>query len=553
MLTRLIIRNYAIIEEAELKFGPSFNVIIGETGAGKSIIMGALGLILGKRADTNVLFNEDEKCVVEASLDLKNYQLRHFFEDNDLDFDETTIIRREINPKGKSRAFINDVPVTLDVLRDLTTQLIDIHGQQETRELEDDHFFIKVTDKLSGHRALLESYQADLSRYKSIQKQIRQLQEDAATFAKEYEFLKFQFDELEAVTLSEEYWKSINEEISVLQNAESIRQNLQASADLLSQGQVNIDDLLAEAQRLLGQIASFHPDLKRIADDADELLINLRELSRSVASVLHSTDSDEGKLQELLEEHHQISRLMQKHQTGAMADLISLHQNISERLERFSFSEEKIDALEQEAATALELVLEQGKEMSANRQKAAVPFMDSVEGLIREMGMPFAKVSLKFAERTLPGNDGLDDITLLFAPNKGSQLQTLDTVGSGGERSRLMLAIKSVIAREMALPTLIFDEIDTGISGEVALKVGQILRQLGHQHQVLTITHLAQIAAGGHSHFLVYKDHEQARSTTRIEGMEKERTQLEIAKMLSGANPNQAAIDNAKTLINGYN
>jgi DNA repair protein RecN (Recombination protein N) len=553
MLTRLIIRNYAIIEEAELKFGPSFNVIIGETGAGKSIIMGALGLILGKRADTNVLFNEAEKCVVEASLDLKNYQLQSFFDDNDLDFEETTIIRREINPKGKSRAFINDVPVTLDVLRDLTTQLIDIHGQQETRELENDNFFIKVTDKLAGHRTLLESYQADLSRYKSLQKQIRQLKEEVVAFAKEYEFLKFQFEELDAVTLSEEYWKSINEEISVLQNAESIRQNLQASADLLSHGQVNIDDLLAETLRLLGQIAAFHPDLNSLSEHADELQINLRELNRSIASALHSTESDEGKLQDLLEEHSRISRLMQKHQTGEMADLISLHRTIGERLERFSFSEDKIEGLEQEAEAALKVVMAQGKELSQHRQKAAVPFMESVEELIREMGMPFAKVSLQFSERTQAGIDGLDDITLLFAPNKGSQLQSLDTVGSGGERSRLMLAIKSIIAREMALPTLIFDEIDTGISGEVALKVGQILRQLGHQHQVLTITHLAQIAAGGHSHFLVYKDHEQARSTTRIEGMDKDRTQLEIAKMLSGANPNQAAIDNAKTLIAGYN
>lgn len=553
MLTRLIIRNYAIIEEAELKFGPSFNVIIGETGAGKSIIMGALGLILGKRADTNVLFNEEEKCVVEASLDLKNYELRSFFEDNDLDFEETTIIRREINPKGKSRAFINDLPVTLDVLRELTTQLIDIHGQQETRELEDDNFFIKVTDKLAGHRALLESYQADLSRYKSIQKQIKQLKEEVAAFEKEHEFLKFQFEELDAVTLSEEYWKSINEEISVLQNAESIRQNLQASADLLSHGQVNIDDLLAETQRFLGQIAAFHPDLKSLSDHADELQINLRELSRGIASTLHNTDSDEGKLQDLLEEHSRISRLMQKHQTGAIEDLISLHKTIGERLERFSFSEDKIEALEEEATATFEKVATQGKAISQNRQKAGLPLMESVERLIREMGMPFAKVSLHFSERTQPGNNGLDDITLLFAPNKGSQLQSLDAVGSGGERSRLMLAIKSVIAREMALPTLIFDEIDTGISGEVALKVGQILRQLGHQHQVLTITHLAQIAAGGHCHFLVYKDHEQARSTTRIEGMDKDRTQLEIAKMLSGANPNQAAIDNAKALIEGYN
>jgi DNA repair protein RecN (Recombination protein N) len=553
MLTRLIIRNYAIIEEAELQFGPSFNVIIGETGAGKSIIMGALGLILGKRADTNVLFNEDEKCVVEASLDLKNYQLQSFFEDNDLDFEETTIIRREINPKGKSRAFINDVPVNLEILRDLTTQLIDIHGQQETRELENDNFFIKVTDKLAGHRALLESYQADLSRYKSIQKQIRQLREDIAAFAKEYEFLKFQFEELDAVTLSEEYWRSLNEEISVLQNAESIRQNLQSSADLLSQGQVNIDDLLSETQRLLGQIAAFHPDLKSISEHADELQINLRELSRSIASALHSTDSDEGKLQDLLEEHNRISRLMQKHQTGEMADLISLHRTIGERLELFSFSEDKIAALAREEEAAFAVVAEQGKAISQQRQKAAAPLMESVEGLIREMGMPFAKVSLQFSDRTHPGNDGLDDITLLFAPNKGSKMQSLDTVGSGGERSRLMLAIKSIIAREMALPTLIFDEIDTGISGEVALKVGQILRQLGHQHQVLTITHLAQIAAGGHSHFLVYKDHQQARSTTKIEGMDKNRAQLEIAKMLSGANPNKAAIDNAKTLIDGYN
>jgi DNA repair protein RecN (Recombination protein N) len=553
MLLQLSINNYAIIESATLQMGPSFNVIIGETGAGKSIIMGALGLILGKRADTNVLFDEEKKCVVEARLDIKAYQLKDYFEANDLDYDDTTIIRREINPKGKSRAFINDLPVTLDILRELTVQLIDIHGQQETRDIEDNSFFIKVLDKLSGQKTLLDEYRSNWLEYRLLSKQIQQFKEEAAAFSKEYDFVKYQFEELNAVTLSEEHWKTMNEEISVLQNAETIRQNLNAAADLLSQGQINVDDLLSEAQRLLGQIAGFHTDLGNMHEQVAELQISLRELNRQVASSLNATESDEGRLTELLEEHGLISRLMHKHQTSDLQDLIQLHLQLSERLQAFSFSEDKLKDMEAAAEQKLLLVIQLGAQLSQYRKEAAKPFTEAVGSLIKEMGMPFAEIALDFTQRAAPGSDGTDDITLLFAPNKGSKLHTLENVGSGGEKSRLMLAIKSVIAQQMALPTLIFDEIDTGISGEVALKVGQILRQLGQRHQILSITHLPQIAAGAHLHFFVFKDHLKAKSTTNISTLSPEESIREIAKMLSGATPDQAALDNAKALVARYN
>jgi DNA repair protein RecN (Recombination protein N) len=549
MLESITIRNYAIIEQVEMEFHPGLNVIIGETGAGKSILMGALGLALGKRADSQVLFNNEQKCVIEIQLNIADYGLMSFFDDHELDYSDVTIIRREIMPNGKSRAFVNDLPVTLDVFKGLTAQLIDIHAQYETRELEDDQFFIRVLDKIAGNDALLTQYQEQYQRLKNLEKEIKQFEEASKQFAAEYDYLKFQYEELEGIPLSIEAWKALEEELTLLQHAETIQMGLGRVLELLDSGEMNIISQLSESAKTLQQLSSWHSDIQTSAESFEEMRLQARELFRQLQGILNNTQADEGRLHELLEVHGQVQRLMHKHQCKGMEDLISLHHTLRDKLNAYSFSDEKMAELKQQSEEFRLKVMEKGKSISQKRKDVSAPFTASVTALLREMGMPYAVVNLYFVQRELPTLSGMDEITFLFAPNKGSRLQPLDEVGSGGERSRLMLAIKSQVARHMALPTLIFDEIDTGISGEVARKTGDLLRQISLHHQVITITHLPQIAAKGQQHYLVYKNHEKDKSTTAIRTLNPDETIFEIARMLSGDNPSKAAMENARLLI----
>lgn len=551
MLSSISIRNYAIIATADISFLPQLNAIIGETGAGKSILMGALGLALGKRADSHVLMDKDQKCVIEAHLEIAPYHLSSYFEAHDLDYHDSTIIRREITPNGKSRAFINDLPVTLETLRGLTAQLIDIHAQQETRDLEDDTFFIRVLDKLAGNESLLKEYQSTYKRYKTLQSEIARFKENAAQFAKEYDFVKFQFDELQQIPLSEELWSEMEDEIGLLQNAEAIQSGLGNVHEILENAPMNISDLLSEAGKTLQSIASFHPDIAHAKDLLEDIRLQLRETDRQLQHLQSNTMGDESRLQELSEIQTSVNRLMQKHHLGSMKELIDLYRSLEEKLASFSFSDEKVAALEAELKVCREQLIQDADKIQQNRRSASEPFARDITALLKDMGMPYATVSFDFVELSEPDRNGMDSVTFLFAPNKGSQLKSLDEVGSGGERSRLMLAIKSLIARQMALPTLIFDEIDTGISGEVAKKVGELLKQIAHHHQVITITHLPQIAASAGKHFLVYKNHESAQSVTHIEALDRNSAVTEIAKMLSGDNPSAAAMENARLLMEG--
>lgn len=552
MLQELHIRNYAIIESAVMQLDPHLNVIIGETGAGKSILMGALSLVLGNRADTQVLMDKEEKCVVEAHIDIRHYDLEEYFEDNDLEYADISIIRREINPKGKSRAFINDTPVTLEVLKELTSQLIDIHAQHENSQLVDEKFFIRLIDKFSKNPHL-PAYDEAYKEYTTAKRKLKKFQEEAAAFSKEYEFIKYQFEEIDQIPLSVEHWKEVEDEINILSNAGTILGNLQASIQQLSEQEYNVEDLLGEVQKLLSPIAEWMPDLQEAHQEIEDIQLKIRNIVRTFKSVEGKIDTDENRLQELSVYQSTVNRLMQKHQFKDIESLIVLHTQLKEQLQQFSFTEDHIQDLENDIKVAYQKVLETGQKISELRTQFAAQFGTSVTDIVKDLGMPFAKVELQVAPLPTPDENGLDQLTLLFAPNKGSQLQTLLQVGSGGEKSRLMLAIKSLVAKETALPTLIFDEIDTGISGEVAIKTGDLLKQISKGHQVITITHLPQVAAAGKQHFLVYKEHLEDRSITNIKPLDEDGTVLEIAKMLSGAQPSAAAIENAKILIQGAN
>lgn len=552
MLNSLTIRNYAIIEGADLIFDPHLNIIIGETGAGKSILLGALGLILGKRADTSVLRNQSEKCFVEASFQINNNDIKSFFEAEELDFETNTVIRREINASGKSRAFINDTPVTLDVLRSLTEKLVDIHAQHETQNLLEKDFFIQLLDKITRQNDTLNTYCSLLKTYKEKTNELRHFREQLKQFEKEYEFVSFQFRELEEANLSLEEWISLEEELELLLNAEQIKQNLLLLSQLFDNENSGMLEQMAQAVKLSAQVGSFHKDLGQLHESLSAMQDELRENLRVIHQLEASTEANEDRISLLSEKQNTVNRLLQKHHFQKFEDLIALKEELADKLEKFSFSGDKLAELETETIEILNQLKSLSKTLHQQRMEAAIPFAEQITAIIKDLGIPHGKVlfSGHWDENATPGPLGMDTIELLFAPNKGSQLQTLEQVGSGGEKSRLMLAIKSLTAGYMELPTLIFDEIDTGISGEVALKVGQMLKQLGKNHQVITITHLPQVAAGGDKHFVVYKNHDSASSTTEIKATQGEDTVIEIAKMLSGDNPSQAAIENARILMN---
>jgi DNA repair protein RecN (Recombination protein N) len=490
MLQELHIKNYAIIETAVMHLHPNLNVIIGETGAGKSILMGALSLVLGGRADTQVLMNKEEKCTVEAQILIKEYDLQSFFDLHDLDYAESTIIRREINPKGKSRAFINDVPVTLDILKSFTSQLIDIHAQHENSQLLEENFFIHLLDKLSKNPYLIE-YQNSFSKYSEDQKILKKYKDELQAFEKDYQFIKYQFEELNQIPLSIDYWTQVVEELNILSNAEAILNSIQQSVEILTDNEINVESLIVDIQKSINQVANFQHKIKEASQELEEIQLKIRSISREFKGILHSIDADENRLNELNEYQSTVNKLMQKHHLKGMEELIQLHTELKEKLEKYSFSEDRLQDLEQEIKISYQKVILVGQQMTEIRIAHAEKFSKSVTEVLKDLGMPFAKTQIEISPLSKPDFNGMDKISLMFAPNKGSQLQSLQLVGSGGEKSRLMLAIKSLVAKETALPTLIFDEIDTGISGEVALKTGDLLKQISKNHQVITITHLA--------------------------------------------------------------
>ena len=548
MLAELHIKNYAIIESVKMVFDEHLNVIIGETGAGKSILMGALSLVLGDRADMQALMDKDKKCVVEAFFKIKNLGLQNFFEENDLDYADISIIRREVLPQGKSRAFINDTPVTLSVLKALTIQLIDIHAQSENNLLENERFFIGLLDNIAKNQFLGE-YQSEYVNYIQSKKQLERYQEELLEFQREHDFISFQFDELNQVHLSSEYWEEVNEELNILANANHILESIQSSLNLLSEGEVNAEELVAEVNKLITPISEMHTDLKGAGAEIEEIQIKIREVSRIFNSLQNKIDADENRLNELSEYQSIVNRLLQKHQFKNIEELINLHAELKERLDNYSLSSEHIQDLEEKVKKHYARLIGIANQISTLRKENAKIFSKSVTEILASLGMPFGKVEIKVDRLDEPNKNGVDKVYLMFAPNKGSDLQTLQHVGSGGEKSRLMLAIKSLAARETSMPTLIFDEIDTGISGEVALQTGELLRHISQKHQVITITHLPQVAAAGKQLYLVHKEHLEDRSLTQIKSLNEEESVLEIAKMLSGNRPTEAALENARNLM----
>jgi len=548
MISNLKIRNYALIENLEIGFHSGYITITGETGAGKSILMGALSLILGQRADTAVLLKKNEKCIVEGQFRI-NDSYGKFFSENDLDFESDTLLRREILPGGKSRAFINDTPVTLNVLKELGDQLVDIHSQHQHLQLSDHQYQLQVVDYVGNNRDALREYQEIYSDFLHRQAERSQLKEEIDKISGELDFLQFQFDELEKANLKEGELDELENEINQLEHAEEIKLSLTNSVEAVS-GEGQILSLLAEAQNLQKRIREIHSPSAEFYERLESVRIELKDLSEEMNGRSEKMEYDPDKLQALRDRVDMINGLLQKHRVKELGDLIQLKESLNEKLSILSFSDESLIKIDKEIASLDQNLRDRAAKMHIAREKAGKYIEGQIASQLGQLGIPNATFIVRIDKLAEPGRQGMNDVRFLFSANKQAPPEEISKVASGGEKSRLMLTIKSLLSDYKGLPTLIFDEIDSGVSGEIAEKMGSLMKKMSGGRQVIAITHLPQVASLGEEHFLVYKEEEERSTVTRIRKLSRDERITEIAKLLSGEKLTEAAISNAKELLN---
>ncbi len=551
MLTALSIRNYALINQLEVDFSAGFSVLTGETGAGKSIILGALSLILGQRADTKSIKEGENKCTIEGFFDISSYELKSFFEEIDVEYDpKQCIMRRELLASGKSRAFINDTPVGLNDLRTLGSQLIDIHSQHQNLLLSDGNFQIQVLDALADNLPLRKDYKSVFNRYISAKKQLQVLKDEAVQKTAEEDYLQFQYNQLAAANLNEGEQAVLESESEILSHLEEIKNGLFRTHAILSENETNIISSLKEVLNIIRSLNNVYPDSKEISGRLESVYLELKDLTSEILSRQDNLELDPNRLNYINERLDILYGLQQKHKLESIEALISLKNHIESQLRTIGHFEDQIASLESQVASLFEEVLRLSGEITKSRRNAGKKLEKELVPKVSPLGMPHVKFTCEITSKNHPDPTGADQVSFLFSANKNISLKPIHEIASGGEISRLMLGIKSMIAGAVALPTIIFDEIDTGVSGEVADKMGNIMHKLGNEMQVLTITHLPQIAAKGSSHYFVYKNDDKETTETHIRLLNKEERIREIAQMLSGSELTGAAMENAKKLMN---
>jgi DNA repair protein RecN (Recombination protein N) len=550
MLKHLVIQNYALIDHLEIEFHKGLNIITGETGAGKSILLGALGLILGNRAETNILKDKSASCVVEGYFDISGYNLEEFFIQNDIDFLEKTIIRRLINPQGKSRAFVNEIPVTLQLLKDLVSKIIDIHSQHENLLLADSAFQLAVLDSFADNSFRVSNYKSKFSRYNSLIKELEDTKEKANQAKSDLDYLQYQLSQLEDAKLK----VGEEEELEVLHqqllHAEEIQTSLQNVSGFLNDESASVLVWLKNVEATLGKIAPFFLPGSDLSKRVESCRIELKDISLEVDGYSSKVEVDPTLLETVSLRLDLILSLQQKHKVSSSAELIELQTKLRSQVDEIADYDLVIEKLVKEVEVSKVETLNLALEISDIRKKASGNFHQSIKELLIQLGMPYADFKVEFVKSNDLLATGIDKVSFLFNANKQMPLQELSKIASGGELSRLMLSLKSLMVKTKGLPTIILDEIDTGVSGDVADKVGNIINTMADGMQVINITHLPQIACKGDFHFLVYKDNNQETSKTQIKLLSKEERVLEIAKMLSGETISEAALTNAKHLLN---
>ena len=549
MIRKLTIKNYAIIEHLEINFSDNLTIITGETGAGKSIMMGGLGLIMGKRADSKTLFNKNNKCVIEGVFDVSMYRLKEFFDVNDLDYEEETFLRREITPNGKSRAFVNDTPVLLSTLKELSDKLIDLHQQFDTLDIHDALYQIKVIDSIANNKALLDEYQSAYKKHLISKKELNALFRKRIDAKKESDFLLYQFNELSDAHISEGEVERLESEQKCLVNAEDIQRVLGGAALQIVENDSGICNQMSEVSNAVSKLIDFYPNLKQLLGHFDSMLLELQEIGNEFLRITESTEHNPDRLTEINDRLSVLYTLLSKYHVRSDAELIDIKNKLQQSIGNNEDLDSKIESLEV-------LVLKQEKKLrklalklSANRKKVVGKFQKSVHGLLAQLSMEHAQLFVEITPASEFMPTGIDDLKFLFAANKGSRPEEIKGIASGGELSRLALCIKSLVASAIPLPSLVFDEIDTGVSGVVALQMGGILQQLSRSHQVITITHSPQIAAKANKHYFVRKKVEGNKTSTFVSQLNAEERILEIAKMLSGNPPSEVAKENARELL----
>ena len=551
MLQALQIENYAIIRSLKITFDQGFTVITGETGAGKSIIIGALSLILGKRADTSVLHDKSRKCFIEGTFDISQLKLQDFFQQHDLDYQDITYIRREVTENGKSRAFVNDTPVNLTVLKELAETLVDIHSQHNNLLVNNSNFRIDLLDQYAQNATLLAQYKELFSSYKKTEKRYQELLSLQQQQAQEQSYLNYVVQELTDAQLNSGEQETIEQQIALLTHAETIKSKLYQSVRMLEEEEE--DNLLHRLQIIQDNchsISAYDKDIAELSQRIDSSLLELKDIARELSQKENRIEVNPQELERLNERLDLLLNLQHKHHVDNNEDLIALLSSSEEKLQSMSANDEELEQCHQQCEELMAQTLKAAQKLSASRQKSVSRFEKEMKSKLQLLGMEHGDFRINITQQDQVGNNGIDTVQFLFSANKGSELQEIEKTASGGEISRLMLALKSIISDNSLLPTVIFDEIDSGISGEVAGKVASLMQELSHKHQLIVITHLPQIAAKGKLHYFVYKNTSEDKTFTQIKSLNEDESIREIATMISGDHISEAALKTAKELKN---
>ncbi len=550
MLKSLFIQNFVLIDSLDIQFDGGFSVITGETGAGKSIILGALSLVLGQRADGKSIKNGADKCIIEAVFDISKYQLESFFQENDLEYDhESCILRRELFASGKSRAFINDSPVALPVMKELGGRLIDIHSQHQNLLLGDNRFQLKVVDVMAENEILLILYRKEYNRFQSLKKELKELKDKAAQTKQEEDYIRFQLEQLSEARLIVGEQEDLEQEQETLSHAEEIKSSLYKISELLNGDEMGGLQYIKEALLTADSLEHYFSKAKDISERLRSAYIDLNDLASETDTMREDVEFNPERLEWVNERLNTIYSLQQKHHVSTVEELLDIQSKYEAQLKEIDSFEEQIESLSKQSEVSYKELLQQASVLSNQRKIAAKGMAGQLVDMIIPLGMPNTRFRVDVMAKEEPDNDGMDDIRFMFSANKSGDLQPVAQTASGGEISRLMLCLKAMIAGFTALPTIVFDEVDTGVSGDIADKMGDIMQDLGTKMQVFAITHLPQIAAKGKEHYFVYKEDTSDRTITRIKQLTNEERILEVARMLSGASLTEASMANARELL----
>jgi DNA repair protein RecN (Recombination protein N) len=549
MLQQLSIKNYALIDNLNVSFNKGLSIITGETGAGKSILLGGLALVLGKRADLTSLKEKDKKCIIEATFQIKNYNLNLFFKQNDLDFEEETIIRREILPSGKSRAFINDTPINLSVLAELSKQLIDVHSQHETLLLADTNYQFNIIDALAGNEKYLESYNRGLKIFKNLETELNKILKEQEIFKQQYDYNLHLFEELEKANFDEKEQEILEKKLDKLNNVESIKLNLSEAIAILNTEELGLLDKMNQIKTNLGKISSFSDSYNNLFNRLVSVKIELDDIAFEIEKENENVEFNPLEIEKMNERLQLIYSLQKKHSVTSINELLLIQKELDNKIQHATNANEIIEQKQSEITKVTNQLNDLANKISEKRKKAIPKFTNELEQKLQHLEMPNVKLQIVLNKKESFLKNGKDEINFLISVNKGSDFLPIKKGPSGGEMSRIMLAVKSIISKYKKLPTIIFDEIDTGVSGEVSNKIAQIMLEMSINMQVISITHLPQIAAKGTQHYKVYKQEIDGKAQTNIKNLNQDERIIEIAEMLGGKTISDSALEHAKSLL----